>query len=542
MMRATPIPLKLLASTLYILLCSQTVFGIHHFVPTPVTTNEVAGTVNYLHFANDVAEVLMMEDTACTSTTTDTFFVNTLPNTDSYNWTIPTGAVITATLGDTMIVVDWTNSTTGLLDICIETVNNCGSSTPVCFPIRVIVCNTAPMAVDDRDTTLSNQPITIAVQNNDTDPENDNLTTSLLASSLPTNGTRTLSGNQIQYTPNANFIGTDSFDYVVCDSGTPSLCDTATVTVVVLNRPPVALDDTNSTDEDIPFNGSVLPNDNDPENGSLTVNTTPIDQPDNGSVTLNTNGTYIYTPNAEFSGTDSFQYEVCDNEVPSLCDTATVTITINPVNDNPVAVEDTNSTDEDTPVNGSVLPNDSDPENDNLTINTTPIDQPDNGSVSLNANGTYTYIPAPDFNGTDSFQYEVCDDGTPSLCDTATVTITVNPVNDNPIAVDDTNSTDEDTPVNGNVLPNDSDPENDNLTVNTTPIDQPDNGTLTLNPNGTYTYTPNPGFNGNDSFQYEVCDDGTPSQCDTATVNISVGAVNDKPVAVDDTNTTDEDT
>ena len=411
--------------------------------------------------------------------------------------------------------------------------------------ITVNPVNDAPLAMDDSNSTNEDTPVDGAVLPNDSDPENDDLTVSTTPIAEPDNGSVTLNPNgTYTYTPDPGFNGNDSFQYEVCDDGTPSQCDTATVTIAIgaVNDPPMAMDDPFTTAEDMPVMGTLVGNDSDPENDNLTVSTTPVDEPDNGTLTLNPDGTFTYTPDPEFEGTDTFQYEVCDDGIPSQCDTATVTITVNPVNDAPLAMDDSNSTNEDTPVDGAVLPNDSDPENDDLTVSTTPIAEPDNGSVTLNPNGTYTYTPDPGFNGNDSFQYEVCDDGTPSQCDTATVTIAIGAVNDPPMAMDDSNSTNEDTPVDGAVLPNDSDPENDDLTVNTTPIDEPDNGSVTLNPNGTYTYTPNPGFNGNDSFQYEVCDDGTPSQCDTATVIITVNPVNDAPIAVDDSFPLEEDT
>jgi len=411
--------------------------------------------------------------------------------------------------------------------------------------IIIAAINDAPLALDDANSTDEDTPVNGTVLPNDTDVENDNLTVSTTPVDTPENGIITLNpdGNYT-YMPDPGFNGTDSFQYEICDDGIPSACDTATVTINIgaVNDPPIAMDDVVTTDEDMPVSSSVLPNDNDPDGDDLTVSTTPIDNPDNGVVTINPNGSFTYTPVLDFNGIDEFQYEVCDDGIPSLCDTATVTITINPVNDPPVAIDDSGVTDEDTPVSGSLLPNDTDLDGDDLVVNTTSIDEPDNGTVTLNPDGTFTYIPDPDFNGMDEFQYEVCDDGIPSLCDIATVAITINPVNDAPIAVDDPVITDEDTPISGSLLPNDTDPEGDNLVVDTTPVDEPDNGALTLNPDGTYTYTPDPGFNGTDSFQYEVCDDGIPSLCDTATVNISVNPTNDAPLAVDDNYLTTEDT
>jgi len=109
---------------------------------------------------------------------------------------------------------------------------------------------------------------------------------------------------------------------------------------------------------------------------------------------------------------------------------------------------------------------------------------------------------------------------------------------------DDINQTLVDTPVDGNVLTNDSDPEGDNLTVTTTPVNGPTNGTVTLNPDGSYTYTPNSGFTGTDEFTYEVCDDGTPQACETAEVVIDVTGPDPSglypPIAQDDNGTMEE--
>ncbi len=415
----------------------------------------------------------------------------------------------------------------------------------ICDDGNPILCDTAtvtistenqpPIAVADTYVTPFETAIRLDVQDNDTDPENGLLVTSLNPSFPPTNGTVSiLNGDSLLYTPATNFIGTDQFGYIICDNGIPSLCDTTTVTVTVPNDRPIAMDDSNTTLEDIPVNGTILGNDMDPNGHDLVLNLILISSPENGTINLNPDGSYTYTPSANYHGTDAFTYQICDGQTPNLCDTAEVLITILPVNDAPIALDDTNTTSEETPVNGSVLPNDTDVENNNLTVSTTPVDQPDNGTLTLNPDGTYTYTPNPNFEGTDSFQYEVCDDGSPTACDTAIVTITVNPVNDPPMAMDDPFTTDEDMPVTGNLLSNDTDPDNDDLTVSTTPVDQPDNGTLILNPDGTFTYTPDPNFEGTDTFQYEVCDDGTPPACDTATVTITVNPINDAPIATDD--------
>jgi large repetitive protein len=219
----------------------------------------------------------------------------------------------------------------------------------------------------------------------------------------------------------------------------------------------------------------------------------------NGTVTMNPDGSYTYTPDPNFNGTDVFSYQVCD--VDGDCDTATVTITVNPVNDVPVAVNDTNTTNEDTPVSGTTQGNDTPSGDGGNTWTLVGVDGGANsGTVTMNPDGSYTYTPDPNFNGTDVFSYQVCDiDGD---CDTATVTITVNPVNDVPVAVNDTNTTNEDTPVSGTTQGNDTPSGDGGNTWTLVGVDGgAGNGTVTMNPDGSYTYTPDANFNGTDVFQ-----------------------------------------
>ncbi len=182
--------------------------------------------------------------------------------------------------------------------------------------------------------------------------------------------------------------------------------------------------------------------------------------------------------------------------------------------------------------------NDTDIEGDALTVSV--LTQPANGTLALNANGSFVYVPKPDFNGSDVFTYRVCDPG--SACDTGTVTITVTAVNDRPIAADATFAVQEDAPLNvpaPGLLLNDRDPDGDPLTASV--VVQPANGTLTLNGNGSFVYTPNPDYNGADRFTYRVCDNGTPQLCDTAVITLNVSPVNDPPVGTNDTYAVTED-
>jgi gliding motility-associated-like protein len=308
------------------------------------------------------------------------------------------------------------------------------------------------------------------------------------------------------------------------------------IDVIMPNLPPVAINDLNNTLVDIPVSGNVITNDFDLDGDNITVDTSSVTSPSNGTVTIDSLGNYTYTPVAGFSGLDSFSYVICDDGTPSMCDTATVYITVIPITPNvnrpPVANNDANVTLENTPVIGTVLTNDFDPDGDNIVLATTPITPPSNGTIIISTNGGYQYTPNPGFIGNDTITYRICDTGTPSLCDTAIIVITVLPDhngtdNNPPFAGDDANITNMDTPVSGNVLPNDNDPNGDNITINTTPIVPPVNGTVVIAPNGNYTYVPNPGYCGPDQFVYEICDDGTPSLCAQATVYITVQCINE---------------
>ncbi|MEZ5663984.1 MAG: Ig-like domain-containing protein [Burkholderiaceae bacterium] len=256
--------------------------------------------------------------------------------------------------------------------------------------------------------------------------------------------------------------------------------------------------------------------DSDPDGDSLTVSEVngvagnvgaPVAGSNCGLFTVNADGTVSFDPNGAFEGlavgesaTSTVTYTVSDGQGGT--DTATITVTITGENDAPVAVDDAVSTDEDTPVTVAVLTNDSDPDGDPLTVTTASAA---NGTVVINLDGSITYTPNPDFNGTDTISYTISDGqgGT----STATVTVTVNPVNDPPVAVDDTMATRFGQAVSGNVLANDSDVDGDALSVTGFEVDGSvyaagdlatiaGVGTLTILPDGGFTFTPAPGYAG----------------------------------------------
>ena len=271
------------------------------------------------------------------------------------------------------------------------------------------------------------------------------------------------------------------------------------LTVGNANQSPVAEDDAYSTAEDealtITAQG-VLNNDAGTSGNPLTAIL--ASDPSSGTLVLNSDGSFTYTPNADFNGTDSFTYQASDGTLQS--EAATVTLTVNPVNDAPVATDDAATADEDSPVTIAVLDNDTDVDGDALTV--TALTQGTNGSVVLETDHTVTYTPNADFNGTDSFTYQASDGTAQSTA--VTVTLTVNPVNDAPVATDDAATTDEDSPVTIAVLDNDTDIDGDALTV--TALTQGTNGSVILETDHTVTYTPNADFNGTDTFTYQTSD------------------------------------
>ncbi len=218
-----------------------------------------------------------------------------------------------------------------------------------------------------------------------------------------------------------------------------------------------------------------------------------------------------------------------------------MSITVNPVNDPPVAVNDFYNTNEDTPKTVTsafgVLVNDTDI--DSATLTSILVSGPANGSLTLNANGSFSYSPDANYNGPDSFTYKANDGSLDS--NVATVSITVDAVNDAPVAANDSYNTNEDTTLNvpaSGVLGNDTDIDSGTLT--SVLVSGPAHGSLTLNANGSFSYSPDANYNGPDSFTYKANDGSLDSN--VATVNLTINAVNDAPVAANDAYSTDEDT
>lgn len=630
--------------------------------------------------------------------------------------------------------------------------------------VTVTAVNDAPVAMNDMVITMEDTNVVIDVLANDTDPDNALDPATVIVVTVSSKGTATVNTTtgKITFKPNGNYNGTTTFTYSVKDiSGAVSNVATVTVTVTSVNDAPKAVDDFYSTSSNTSLSANLRSNDSDVEGNTISATNTPITPPSNGNVTINTNGTFIYTPNAAFTGTDSFVYQICDdgtdNGVPApRCGQATVNVIVNPVNTlyningnnsietapdcfvltpalnnqqgavwrrtpldlrfsfdltlqaifsapgvvnnggadgimlalqrdmtpppantpaspieargsvgaqlgfggispsigiefdtyqnggepaedhialskngnvgtviagpvaakldasntplniedgvyhqikimwnkptntftvffdgvqrithtedivtaifggdptniywgftastggqnnhqgvcglnmtilnaPPTAVNDALLTNEDTPKSGTTLTNDSDPEGGTIAV-TPETKATAHGTVTILANGTYTYTPTKDYNGPDSFTYKVCDNYSTPGCSFGTVNITVTPVNDAPIAMADNVVVNEDevltAPLPG-VLSNDIDVENDALTAIL--VTSTTRGILVLSSDGSFTYTPEANFNGTDNFTYKVSDGVLTSNI--VTVSITVIPVNDAPNAVDD--------
>ncbi len=405
-----------------------------------------------------------------------------------------------------------------------------GDSDIAVVDLTIDQVNDIPVANDDSASTNENTSVTVEVLNNDEGLGDGNL--DLTITNAPSNGDASLNGDStITYDPNDNYVGSDNFSYEVCDEGGSGECDTASVNITIDNTDdtPVANDDSYTIDEDTDTTFNVLANDQDLNDGSISVSI--ITAPGNGSAVVNPDNTVDYSPNADYNGSDSFEYKVCD--VDGDCDTALVNITINPVNDVPVANDDEVSTEEDTDVTVEVLNNDENLGDGVSDVNV--VDTAINGSVTENTGNTFTYSPSQDWYGSDNFSYEVCDDN--GDCDTAIVTVNVTSVDDKPVANSDNLTLEEDTEDTVNVIDNDTGLGDDGITV--TVDNSPNHGSYGVAADNRITYTPEENFYGTDTLTYKVCDGD--NDCDTSRLFITVNSVNDEPVANVDYLTLDED-
>ena len=400
--------------------------------------------------------------------------------------------------------------------------------------IGVAAVNDAPVAVGDAAETTAANPVTIIVLANDSDVDSAALTTVIETS--PANGSVVVNaGGSVTYTrTTAGFFGTDSFTYRASDGSATSAPATVTITVKApVTPPPVGVDDSFTAQEDTVIHGDVLANDTDPDTPLSSLTAILVSAPPAGAgvVVLDSNGTFTFTPVANFTGSTSFTYKAYDGSTLSAA--TTVTLELTPVNDPPVAQPDVFAGTEDIAVTGNVLANDSDVDSAALTAQL--VAGPATGGLVFNGDGSFTYTPVANANGPVTFTYRVSDDSATS--GTTLVTLNLAPVNDAPTATPDSFTRPEDTVISGNVLANDSDLDGNPLTVSL--VTGPANGGLVLNPNGGFVYTPTANYFGPDSFTYRASDGSLQSAI--TTVSLTLTPVNDVPVGKPDSFTGPED-
>ncbi|MEL6870875.1 MAG: Ig-like domain-containing protein [Pseudomonadota bacterium] len=373
--------------------------------------------------------------------------------------------------------------------------------------------NDPPTANTDSATTNEDQAITISPIANDTDPQNQIL--SLSSVGPGSKGSTAISGNNVVYTPNANATGADSFVYEVSDGQFES-GGTVNVTITAVNDLPNAVNDSISTNEDTQHTFNPRSNDSDIETASSALVITARTNGSKGSVAIINSGTQLrYTPNANANGADSFTYTIRD--AANATDTATVSVSIAPINDPPNAVNDSRTTNEDVQTTFDPRTNDTDADGQTLTITASTTGS--KGTVSIIGGTQLRYTPFPNTNGSDSFSYTISD-GTVS--DTATVSMTVNAVNDPPNAVNDTyNNVARNQWVTFNVLSNDSDIEG---SYAVTSIGSTFGGTVQIINSGSQVrfLSSSPPMT-QASFDYTITDSGGFSDTASVTVNFAGG-------------------
>ena len=431
----------------------------------------------------------------------------------------------------------------GSFDYTVDDGN--GGSDTAHATVDVTCENDNPVATDDAASGTEDTDVVIPsgdLMANDSDVDGDALSVS--AVSNPTGGTVDLTGGVVTFTPDADLCGDGAagFDYTVDDGNGGTDTGHVTIDLECVDDAPVAVDDSASGTEDtdvVVTDGDLLANDTDTEGDALSVSA--VSNPTGGTVDL-TGGVVTFTPDADLCGDGAAGFDYTVDDGNGGTDTGHVTIDLECVDDAPVAVDDSVSATEDTALeiaDGDLLANDTDTEGDTLTL--TGVSGATGGSVSLDA-GTITFTPDEDLcgDGAAGFDYTVSD-GTDT--DTGHVTVDVECVNDDPIAVDDTIMVDEnssDNDVTADILDNDSDIEGDTLTVSS--VFNATGGTVNLAA-GVVTFTPDADLcgNGEASFEYAISDGhgGT----DSAHVTVDLNCVsNVPPVAVDDSFSGPEDT
>jgi len=421
--------------------------------PNGTATDTVTVTVNYpapiLTISADPETILSGESSTLTWTSTN-----------SETCVIEPGIGSVALNGST--AVSPTETTTYTI-----TATGLGGTTTA--SATVTITNGAPVA-NDQTVTL-NEDETAAITLTASDANGDALTYQVVTGA--SHGTLTGSVPNLTYTPSLNYNGSDTFTFKANDGTLDSNTATITLSIQPVNDAPMADDQTVTLNED--ETASIILTASDADGDVLTYQV--VTGPSHGTLTGSAPD-LIYTPAENYNGNDTFSFRANDGNLDS--NIATISLSIQPVNNVPAAVDDIVTTDEDTAIAAiTVLTNDSDPDGDTLTVDD--FTQPAHGTAGSNGDGTLTYAPNADFNGTDSFTYTISDGNGGTA--TATVNITINPVNDAPVANDQTVTLNEDETASITLTASDAD--GDALTYQI--VSNPTQGALTgVSPNLTY--------------------------------------------------------
>ena len=401
--------------------------------------------------------------------------------------------------------------------------------------VSILVPN-PPVAGNDTYATQQNTPLVVGLAwngllGNDSDPLGQPIRVSAFTN--PAHGTLVmgpLNDGTFTYTPTTNYTGVDTFTYRVTNGNYESTNATVTINIVTGNNAPVAVNDRYLVAEGQTLTvagGGIMANDSDPDRDLISAAlVTGPSRAGTFSFTAGS-GAFSYTPATGVLGDVTFTYKVSD-PYGLASNVATVTIHVNSL---PVANNDTYTVAEDTTLTvpaAGILANDTDVDAGSVLGVALPIiTSPTHGTLTQLANGAFTYVPQANYNGTDTYTYRVVDENGGVSVNAATVTITITPVNDPPVAVADAFSV-----LQGNVLSvtnaaqgviqrNDSDIDDAITVLRAVLVTPATRGSLQFNTDGTFTYTPNIGVSGVDSFTYFVRDAGN-AVSSTVTVTITV--------------------
>jgi gliding motility-associated-like protein len=482
-----------------------------------------------------------------------TVLTNVLANDQSGNFGFISIAIIKqAAFGTSAIVsnqISYTanNTYTGLDSVVYVFTTTCGSDTAIlvlgvaaaqCVP-PIAILDVAPVGYGaDCDT---NRPFLFDVLKNDINPLNCGPLRVASIETQPSVGFATIDSTRfpgkyyIRYV-NASGQNLDSFVYITYNACNNAGCDTATLALYVGPYECNALSPTLFNDFATVCNRdtvyiNVLKNDFDKDFGQKVKLEQIAGTPDVGSLVIVSDSVIMLIPgDTTYTGPDFFFYQACDDGTPKLCDIARVDLIIKSCANPPVIVDPSGNPTDTIKVS---FPEDSsivlcfdviDLDSDKVVItsingNVIPVSTSD--TSVLTSTPCINIVPVPDYNGQDSFTVIVCD--RTFLCDTVVIIVTVTPVSDGLVAVDDSVKGNQNTTIIINQTGNDYDQDGFTFSTTATFDDSSDNGTVTLNPNGTIGYRPDSTFAGVDYFYYVICrNNATPAVCDTARIQVVV--------------------